>query len=348
MFETITPEVLKQRVFDALTTDIDTREGSYTNDLAAPIALELWKIYQTLNGLIPIMYPDETSGEYIDKKCAYYGIERKAGTKAAVTLTTSGKTGTTVPKGAVFLTAENLRFVTDESVTFVETSAQVAATAAEVGSEYNVGAGEITRQLSSISGVTSVTNEQSAQGGSDPETDAALLARLYARLQQPATSGNVNHYKQWALSASGVGAAKVMPLANGAGTVKVLIASAGMGPVDAAIVQSCFDYIETMRPIGATVTVETVQGLDINVGATVTIDASTTLETVQAAFTAALEKYLQSISFVQYTVPYSRIGYLLAGIDGVLDYQNLTVNGGTENITVGENQVPMAGTVSIT
>lgn len=348
MFESITPEVLKQRVFDALQTDIDTREGSYTSDLVAPAMLEVWKIYQTLNGFIPIMFPDETSGAYIDKKCTYYGITRKAGTKATVTLTITGTTGTTVPQGTVFLTAENLRFVTDAAATLADGNAQVAATAAEVGSAYNVGVGAIIRQLSSISGVTAVTNATAAQGGSDPETDAALLARLYARLQNPATSGNAAHYKQWALSVAGVGAAKVLPLANGPGTVKVLIASAGMGPVDAAIVQVCAAYIETVRPIGAAVTVETVEGLDINVSATVAIDASTTVAAVKSAFTAALEKYLQSISFVQYTVPYSRIGFLLAGIDGVLDYQNLTVNGGTSNIAVAGNQVPMAGTVSIT
>lgn len=347
MFESITPEVLKQRVFDALKTDIDTREGSYTSDLVAPAMLEVWKIYQALNGLIPMMFPDETSGAYIDKKCAYYGITRKAGTKATATLTITGNTGKTVPKGAVFLTAENLRFVTDAAVTLAGSSSQVAATAAEVGSAYNVGAGAIIRQLSSIPGVTAVTNASAAQGGSDPETDAALLARLYERLQSPATSGNAAHYKQWALSVAGVGAAKVLPLSNGPGTVKVLIASSGMGPVDAAIVQTCAAYIETVRPIGAAVTVETVEWLNINVSATVAIDASTTVEAVQVAFTAALEKYLQSISFVQYTVPYSRIGFLLAGIDGVLDYTGLTVNGGTANVTVAANQVPMAGAVSI-
>jgi len=224
----------------------------------------------------------------------------------------------------------------------------VTATAAESGSAYNVGAGEIIRQLSSISGVTAVTNEDASQGGSDPETDAALLARLYARLRQPATSGNADHYQQWALSVPGVGAAKVLPLTNGPGTVKVLIASAGMGPVDAAIVRACADYIETVRPIGAAVTVETVEGLDISVSATVTIDTGTTTATVRTAFTVALQSYLQSISFSQYIVPYSRIGYLLAGIDGVLDYQNLTVNGGAGNIVVAENQVPMAGAVSLT
>ncbi len=109
MFENITPESLKQRVFDALQSGIDTREGSYTHDLIAPAMLEVWKIYQTLNGLIPIMYPDETSGAYIDKKCAYYGIDRKVGTKAVVLLMITGAAGTTVPKGTVFLTAENLR-----------------------------------------------------------------------------------------------------------------------------------------------------------------------------------------------------------------------------------------------
>lgn len=347
MFDNITPERIKKNILEALESDVDTREGSYTNDLTAPIALELWKMYQTLNSFIPVMYPDETSGEYIDKKCAYYGITRKAGTQAKAMLTVKGTSGTTVPEGTVFLTPENLYFKADTAITLNGNQGIVPVTAAKAGGQYNVGAGEITRQLSSLPGITSVVNTEAAQGGSDPETDKALLARLYARLQSPATSGNADHYKQWALSVAGVGAAKVVPLAYGPGTVKVLVASAGMGPVDAAIVQNCADYIASVRPIGASITVETVTGLNIDVAARVTLDSSTTMASVQAAFTDALESYFQAISFEKYTVPYSRIGFLLAGIDGVLDYQNLTVNGRMDNIVVAEHQVPTVGTVRI-
>ncbi len=192
MFENITPEVIKRRIFDALEVDVDTREGSYTDALIGPAALEIWKVYAGLNALLPMVYPDETSGEYIDKKCAYYGITRKVGAAAGVTLTVTGSSGTTVPKGAVFLTAEGLRFTADEAFAVADGTASVPATAAEVGAKYNVGVGQIVRQAASIPGVTGVTNPEAAAGGADPETDAALLGRLYTRLREAATSGNVS------------------------------------------------------------------------------------------------------------------------------------------------------------
>ncbi len=345
MFENITPEVIKQRIFDAMKTDMDTREGSYTDALVSPAALEIWKIYMSLNGLIPIVYPNETSGEYIDKKCAYYGIERKPGLKASVTLTVTGKNDTAVPKGAVFLSPENLRFLTDEDAVIQNGAALIPAFAAEPGTKYNVSAGHITKSLSSISGIATVTNEEAAVGGTDAETDASLIKRLYTRLQNAATSGNANHYKQWAMEVNGVGATKIKPLADGPGTVTVLIASSDMEPVDSATVAACAKHIEELCPIGAAVTVRTVSGLAINVAATVSIDSGTTIAEVQNAFEADLTGYLRSISFEQYIVPYTKIGYLLAGIDGVLDYSNLTINGSATNITVAEEQVPQAGTV---
>lgn len=347
MFENITPEGIKQRIFDALGVEVDTREGSYTDALIGPAALEIWKIYTSLNGLIPMVYPDETSGEYIDKRCAYYGIIRKAGMPARSVLTVTGSDGTAVPKGAVFLTADGLRFAADEAAELMDGTASVPVVAATVGANYNVGAGRIMRQAASIPGVTGVNNPSAAVGGADPESDAALLRRLYTRLREPATSGNANHYRQWALEVDGVGAVKVKPTADGPGTVTVLIASPEMGQADSAVTEACAAHIEEMRPIGAKVTVKTVTGLAIDVSATVTVDTSVTKERVQAAFGAALDEYLRSIAFVQYTVPYIRIGYLLAGVDGVLDYSDLKINGDTANVEIGDEQVPQVGAVSL-
>ena len=317
------------------------------NDMISAVAYEMWKYYQGLDAVIPIAYVDKTSGEYIDKRCSEYGITRKAGAKAAANLTFTGTDGTVIPKGKVFLTSDSLQFETDEAVTIASGTASVTATAAEIGEDYNVDAGTITLQLVSISGLTSVTNDK-ATGGADAETDAALVTRLYDSLQNPSTSGNAAHYKQWALAVDGVGAAKVLPLWNGAGTVKVLIVGNDNEPVDSTIVANCFANIEENRPIGATVTVASAEGLAINISATITIDSTTTKDAVQTAFKTALQEYLSIIAFTKYTLVYNRISYMLLDIDGVVDYSSLSINGGTTNITIGSSQVPTVGTVVIT
>lgn len=346
MYENLTVESIKNDMLSRMSTDINTSEGSFANDMISAVAYEIWKSFQALDAIVPIAYVDETSGEYIDKRCSEYGIIRKSGTKAKAVLKFSGTDGTVIAKGKVFLTAEGLQFETEESVTIAGGTAQVSATAVGIGEKFNVAAGAIKLQLVSLNGLTAVKSEAAA-GGTDEEKDSALVKRLYDYLQNPATSGNAAHYRQWALSVDGVGAAKITPNWKGAGTVKVLIVGNDNDPVDALIVKSCSDYIEANRPIGVTVTVESAEGLAINVAATVSIDSFTTIATVSANFKKALNEYLQSIAFSKYTISYNRIAYMLLDIEGVSDYSSLTINNGTSNISIGDNQVPVVGIVEV-
>lgn len=346
MFEEITPESIKAEILSGITA-VDTREGSYINNLISPAALQIWKVYQSMNALLPIAYIDKTSGEYIDKRCAEIGITRKPGTKARAELTLTGTDGTVIPAGTVFLTLDGLEYITTAEVTITEGTATVTVIAAEVGEAYNVPAESIVNQYNSISGLTAVINTSAATGGTDPESDESLVTRYYNYLQKPATSGNVYHYEQWALEVNGVGAVKVTPLVNGPGTVGVMIVGPEKQPVSEEVVAACAAHIEEERPIGPLVTVESAEGLSVNVSVTVTTDSSTTVERVQQDFSAKLDAYLKSIAFVKYQVMINQIIYILMGIDGVADISELRVNGGTENITVAENQVPVLGTVVV-
>jgi len=347
VFEDITPESIRQDILDNIQTGLDKREGSFLSDMVAPIAEEIWNTMMAMNSLIPIAFVDETSGKYIDKRAGEVGITRKPGTKAHVELNFTGASGTMVPKGTIFLTQDGLEYVTAADTALDESGATATADAVEEGEAYNVPAGSITNQYNSIAGLSAVTNNMAAEGGTDPETDKSLVDRYYAYLQKPATSGNVHHYEQWALEVDGVGAVKVTPLQDGPGTVGILIVGPQKQPVDANVVDACKAHIEANRPIGAAVTVKSAEGLTINVTASITIETSTTKGTVQTAFQKALDDYLKSIAFVNYTLLYNHIAFLLLGIDGVTDYTNLKVNGGTSNITIAENQVPVLGTVTV-
>ena len=347
MYESLTVESIKADILSRITTDIDTREGSYTNDMVSTVAYEIWNVYQSLAALIPVAFVDETSGIYIGKRAEEYGITEKAGTKATVTLSFTGTDDTVVPAGKVFLTTDGLQFETDEAVTIADGAASVSATAEEVGTMYNVEAGDISLQLMSLYGLSTFTNEDAAEGGADTETDAALFGRLDYFRKNPATSGNTAHYMQWATAVEGVGSAKVIPLWDGAGTVKVLVVGDDNEPVDSAIVTACQEYIDSLRPIGADVTVLSATGLDIDIAATVVLDGTASLSEVQSAFETALNEYLQDIAFDKYTLVYNRIAYMLLDIDGVTDYTALTINNGTANITIDDDEVPVMGTVVI-
>lgn len=105
MFEDMTPEKIRKRILARLETNLQTREGSFTNDIIAAAAAELSECYHSLDALVPAFYVDETSGPYIDKQAATVGIFRKAGTEAECTLLLAGAEGAQVPAGTPFYTA---------------------------------------------------------------------------------------------------------------------------------------------------------------------------------------------------------------------------------------------------
>ena len=353
VFEDRTPEVIKAEILSSLNesgVEIDTREGSYTNILISQISYSLWKHTQLLAGLLPIVFPSPESGEYLDKHAQQLGMVRQPGTKARAAVTFTGANGTVIPAGtAVYAPDSGLRYLTLDAVTITNGTAVTTVKAENIGADYNVPASAISAMAVNLPGVDTLANQEAAAGGSDPESDADLYARIHDRLSLPITSGNANHYIQWAKETDGVRYASCIPLWNGNGTVKVVIAGADKGPVDEEIRSACATHIEDARPIGATVTVVSVTEAELPVTAAVTLVEGYSTEDVSHQLTTAISSLLAQQVFGQaVTIPYSRFLACLLQCPGVADYSAFTINGGTAAVTVDAEVVPIIGTVHIT
>ena len=351
-YSDITPESIKNEILEKLSGTVETREGSYVNTLVSPAAYQMWLAYQLVPYYLQMAFPDETSGEFIDSRAADFGLARTEGQKAEVTIRFEGlyaDKSVSVPAGTRVYTEDGLCFITTEDAAWSNGTGTAAAQAEANGIAYNVSAGSITVMGRNVAGIVSVTNPEAAYGGTDEETDAALLARYKEYLQRPITSGNKNHYIAWAKEVSGVSYAACVPLWNGAGTVKVIIGGPDMAPVDETIVTETAAHIEEERPIGAEVTVVSASAKIINVTAKVTLSGEATAETVKAQLEKALSEMFAGYTFgAEKTVRYSRCLNLLLGCDGVEDYSALTVNGGKVNIALGIEETPTVGTVTVT
>lgn len=66
-------------------------------------------------------------------------------------------------------------------------------------------------------------------GGTDLETDAALLARIFDRLQNPPTGGKSTDWRRWLASVTAIKQIFVYPRRSGTGTVDVVISAGGSG-----------------------------------------------------------------------------------------------------------------------
>lgn len=332
----MTYEELLQAMLDKVPNDVDKREGSVIYDAIAPCAYFLTEMVFRLENFIDLVFPDTALEGYLDRIAGAYGVMRKPATKAIRKVTTS--------KPVELQTRweiNNLVYHIIEKINDTEYRAE-CETVGEVGNQYS---GAL-QPISNISGVTAELGDILTPG-SDEETDEALRERMYAKIRLPATSGNIYHYQQWALEVAGTGAAKVFPLDNGPGTVTVLVVDSDK-KISPSLPATVAAYIETVRPIGATVTVASPEAVVINITANVVLDGSKALKEVEEAYKTQVEAFLQETVFRTYRISYAKLGSLLLEVEGVEDFENFLLNGNAGNVTVGERQIPTLGTLKLT
>ncbi|QVY62995.1 baseplate J/gp47 family protein [Cytobacillus gottheilii] len=347
-FTNETQDTIHERLLASVDDEIDKRQGAIVWDMTRPSALELAQAYVALDRVLTFGFasPDMPSRE-LDLRANEMGLTRKPATAAVGTVTFTGTNGITVEAGTRLSTDESdpIYFVTTQVGVISNGTLTVETVAELAGVNGNVAQGQIAIVLDNVSGVSSVTNSQAFDGGTDAESDESLLTRYFGRVRRPATSGNANHYEQWAKEVAGVGDAKVYPLANGPGTVKVVLLDVDKTAPPESVVNTAIAHIESVRPIGATVEVVGATETPINVSATLTLADGAELADAQAEFESLLRDYLKELAFVDPIVRYSQIASLLLDVTAVLDYANLVINGVTGNLTIQDGAVAVIGAV---
>lgn len=120
--------------------------------------------------------------------------------------------------------------------------------------------------------------------------------------------------------------------------------------VDRITYRSIFsqDSGEAKAPIGARVTVVPATSVLINVTAGLALASGYDRASVCAAVQSNIAAYLHSTAFASdNTVRYTKIGEAILNTTGVRDYTGLTVNGGSGNIAIDVQAVPVLGTVTL-
>lgn len=267
------------------------------------------------------------------------GISRRTAVKALVEIKILAGTGQ-VLKTDLFSTEDGIYFKSLEAkeVTAGDTILCECTQGGYIG---NVGPGTITIVPKTIVGIASITNEASAYGGCDVETDESLLERYFDRLRNPVNGVNKNQYIAWANSVNGVGGARCVPTWQGKNTVKVIIIGSDYKPASEKVVKLVQDYIDPNKngdgsgvaTIGAVTTVVSASTTPINVtirGAKFSGDVST----LKAEIKDTIDRYIRQSAFNTDYVSIAKIGALIINIDGVTDFKELLLNGAHDSITI--------------
>ena len=311
-------------------------EGTFEYDVLAANALEFAKVEVELEQAYKAAFADTSWGEYLTLLAKDRNVIRKLATKAHGTLTVSGHG--TVYAGTIFSTQNDTRFaaVTD---TEVNGEAEIEIEAVQPGSKSNVLAETVTKIPMSIPGISSVINKGDIYEGYDEESDEDLLERYLIVVRTPATSGNKYHYYNWAMSVEGVGACRVVPIWNGPGTVRVIITDSNGIIASDDLCQKVWEYIETVRPIGADVTVSSPEPIVVNITADILGEAD------KEKLVSDINAYLRQKGLDLRFLSEAQIIDRLMNQSGVIDCGNVYLNG-VKRILVADDETLTLGEVT--
>lgn len=326
-------------------------------DISESVGQEMDEQDQEIINVRALFNVDNLSGELLERTVKQRkGIERKPATYAAGELQITGNG--TVTKGDLFETENGVQFQATETVVIDDTgSVKIAALIS--GNSGVVGAGTITEMPVTLAGIVSCTNEAATHDGYDEEMDDSLRERYYAKLRAPDNGSNKYAYRNWALEVPGVGDAEVYPLGHGENTVDVVIIDDDRLPASEMLVSAVQTYIdpnsagkgEGTAAMGAHCYVSSATGMDISITGKLIVTGDA--DTVDAAVKDSVKRYLASIAFAMLgdkrtSVSYAQISNYIIDTPGVLDVENLQVNGGVANIAVQDRYVAVLGTAVFT
>lgn len=356
-------DTIHSRMMDMLPDDIDKTEAGFPWDFTRPTAIissELLEFY--IPEAIKLMFPQWSSGEFLDYLANMARLSRKAPNFATATVAVEGEPGILIEAGTVFSTrstdsSEAVEFATLESCVLDSTGkGSVIVQALIAGKESNVNANTITLLSVPIEGISSITNPEKASGGTEEETDDELRDRIMEANENMDDSyiGNNADYKRWAESVPGIGAAIVVPEWNGPETVKIVVLDANGEAANETLQRAVYNYImspdspiDRLAPPNTILTVAAPELVHISyVIEGLSLESEYEEEMVLEEFKKGLAAYYKTVSEDK-EVKYNWVHSILTNTPGVEDFAKLLMNGATSNIAVMMDEYPYTDQVTV-
>lgn len=235
-------------------------------------------------------------------------------------------------------------------------SNSVAATAEEVGLKYNVAADTVTTIESNVSAeIVGVNNPYKAIGGTDAETQTEMLRRFkyYINGLQGSNRYGIMAGVLGLEGVRSVGLEEHFPPKSNIYNFTLYVDD-GTGRLTDELKTQCQNLIDGddteenpgLRAAGINVDIQAASIIDVAIVVTATIYRAEEAR-IRNDITSKLQEYINGLG-IHENIVLSSIIVLLKQISGITDISGLTVNGSTDNINVGVNQIARFSTVDIT
>ena len=312
------------------------------------VAGELEELYKELEATLDRAFVDTAQGHDLDRIAALLGVRRKQGSRAVGVLRfyrdTPADRDYLIPKSTRARTPllpgrEYLSFETTQDAVLQagQTYVDVPAQSVGAGAKYNVAAGSILVIETPVQGAVKVTNPSAFTGGTDPESDEELRARIPLQLDalKRATADAI---RSAVLAIEGVQDVIVQD-GSTPGTVEITVVgtSFDMSEVEAVVEQYKGAGIQATVQTAATVTVDATFDLYVASG----YDSSA----VKTAAEQAVTDYLNGLGLGQ-PAQIAEVIVAVMKVEGVDNVKNVQLNGATDDVVVNATEKIVAGTVT--
>ena len=354
-YENMTYEVILKRMIARVTEkypNLDIREGSIVFNSVASAAVEATIMFTEIDNSRNESFVDTATREYALLGCKQIGMDITQ--FDASNSFHKGEFNVKVPLGSRW-NCDLYNYEVTEYLGIENAHYTYRLKCETPGAVPNAIVGDLIAITDNPSGLNYAKLVECIIEGEDETSDEEIKTAYYNFLNSNATDGNILQYQQWCDEYNGIGKYKIFPLWNGANTVKVSILSTSNEVASPELIEEFQNYLDPgvtgmgdgVAPIGAFVTVTTATEVPINVSATVTLKDG---YSGTSAIDQSLREYFKELAYTTPTVDtttvvsYFAIASAVLNTEGVASVSNITVNGGSSDVVIGAEEIPVIGT----
>lgn len=328
----------------------DKTPNSFSYDVLSAAGILFVEFARRFEELAKKFDVDNLEGLELEKRVFQItGLKRKRATYARGLIKIIGTVGTVIDEGKIFQTELGEEFRTLKRVVIGDGGEiDVKVEALRIGPFGDVDKDTIKISKDYIKGIESVTNPAGFTNGYGEESDDDLRERYYSYLQDPPKAGNPAHYRLWAEEVDGVGYAKVYRTWKGPSTVKVVIIDIERKGADSDLVEKVRRHIMEEAPIHwENLTVVSAKEKPIDVAGKIEVrngySKGEVLENIKEKITA----YLAEVAFKKSYVSFAKVAHAILESEGLVDFDDLRINGTYDNIDLADEEVAVLGQVGL-
>lgn len=348
--------------------DIDVSDQTPLGKILSIMAYYRAKDHEKAELIYYSRFPNSAIGTSLDRLCPLVGLTRNVATPARYQVTVTGEAGTTIPIGFLVATESGIEFYNTIETTIAtgETTCSITVECTEAGTMGNVVASDISEIVNPEAGIDSVIGSAVISLGTDEESDYELRKRMNAAIEGSGT-GNAASIRAAILKVPTVTDAIIIEndsnetdsMGNPPHSLSCYVTGGTdySQQIGEAIFETKASGILTNGTISVTVTdvggyPHTVKyNITESVSITVDISIKTTADFGSESGIAHIKDnivdYINSLALGDEVVLSQLYGYIYSVV-GVAKVTSLTVNGGTNDISLSYLQKAVCSAVNVT